>query len=529
MLYFSHYLCKEDHMKPLKIIYSFLAVTFLTATLFFLSYLFHSMHKTDKEALFFANKLEQSNMQLQMLNNSYSLISQNVYDNIINKDEIISIVKQANFADSQEELGFLRKKLYQELSPLYTNLNAQSIRQLHFHLQGNISFLRFHRPEKFGDSLVGVRYSIDRVNRIKTKIHGFEEGRVFNGFRNVYPILSNKRLIGTVEISYSFNAIREQAQRVYPAFYDFILKKDIINTKVWEEEKENYLPSNLSDKYLIDINAMSKAGYEHLDEELIEKINKNIAQEVSHKVEQEDAFILQSKVDGQSFLVTFIPIINIANKHAAYFISYQKDDITAFINSEYLYVLEVSFLVSFLVAFLLVMYYTARKRSENILEDMATTDPLTKIANRNKLNLVMDTSIQTALRYNLPLSIIFFDIDHFKEINDKLGHETGDDILIELTALVNKHIRLSDLFARWGGEEFIIVLPETDHNQAVILAEKLRKTIDDHTFGISVHTTCSFGVTQLHEDDDEHTFLKRADVALYSAKERGRNRVVDIE
>jgi polar amino acid transport system substrate-binding protein len=175
------------------------------------------------------------------------------------------------------------------------------------------------------------------------------------------------------------------------------------------------------------------------------------------------------------------------------------------------------------------MYYVAHKRSEHILEDMATTDPLTKIANRNKLNLVMDNAIQTALRYNLPLSIIFFDIDNFKDINDKLGHETGDDILVELTTLVNKQIRLSDLFARWGGEEFIIVLPETDHNQALILAEKLRKTIDEHTFGVSIKSTCSFGVTQLHEDDDEHTLLKRADVALYSAKERGKNRVVEIE
>jgi polar amino acid transport system substrate-binding protein len=195
----------------------------------------------------------------------------------------------------------------------------------------------------------------------------------------------------------------------------------------------------------------------------------------------------------------------------------------------YIFQLGVAFLISLLFSILLAMFYLSIKRSADIQQDLATTDPLTKIANRNKLNLVMSTSIHTALRYDLPLSVIFFDIDHFKKINDKLGHDTGDDILVELSDLVSNQIRLSDLLARWGGEEFMIVLPETDSIQATILAEKLRALIDDRFFGVSIHVTCSFGVTQLHKDDDEHTLFKRVDVALYSAKERGRNRVITIE
>ena len=516
-------------MKISRIVYGFLAVSVLTALLSSLSYLFQTDQREDKEELYFTYKLEQANMQLKSYENSYKLISKSIYDNIIHKDKIIAIIKKANFTSEKEELVPLRQELYEELLPLYKNLDKQNIRQLHFHLQGNTSFLRFHRPHSFGDSLIGVRYSVDKVNRTKIAVHGFEEGRTYNGFRNVYPVLSNKRLVGTVEISYSFNAIRDEAQKIDPAYFDFILKRSVRDSKVLEHEQDNYVPTPLSEKYLKDKATLSKQAYQHISQELIEAINQDIAQEASIKLEQAKPFILQSHIQGEGFLITFIPVQNVENKQVAYFISYHRDDIIDFIYNDYIFQLQTSFLMALIFSFLLVMYFLSLKRSADIQEDLATTDPLTKIANRNKLNLVMNTSIQTAQRYDLPLSVIFFDIDLFKQINDKLGHDTGDDILVELSALVTKQIRLSDLLARWGGEEFMIVLPETDHTQAAILAEKLRALIDGRFFGVSIHLTCSFGVTQLHKDDDEHTLFKRVDVALYSAKERGRNKVVTIE
>lgn len=140
----------------------------------------------------------------------------------------------------------------------------------------------------------------------------------------------------------------------------------------------------------------------------------------------------------------------------------------------------------------------------------------------------MYSSMQMALRYDLPLSLLIFNIDHFKKINDRLGSDTGDDVLVELSSLAEQHIRLSDLIARWGGDEFIILLPETTHHNAYILAEKLRKVIHEHTFVVTTNLTCSFGVTQLHKSDDEISILKRLDSALRSAKERGRDRVVEL-
>ncbi len=516
-------------MKISRIAYALIIIPLLTALFFSAIYFFQTYQMHDKQEIYFSNKLQQANMQLQSYENAYNLLSQSIYENIIHKENIVAIVKKANYAIDPKELAQLRQELYQELLPLYENLKRLNIRQLHFHLQGNTSFLRFHRPEKFGDSLIGVRYSIDKVNRTKTPVHGFEEGRIYNGFRNVYPILSNGRVVGTVEISYSFAAIRDEAQKIYPAYHDFILKKEVRDTKVEKDEWDNYLPSSLSSKYLIDRSIHSDKAYAHIRQEIIEAINEEISPQARKQLNDGTPFVLHSHLNNENYLITFIPISNIENKHVAYFISYQKDVFLDLMQESYIFQLGVAFIISLLFSILLVMFLLSVKRSADIQQELATTDQLTKIANRNKLNLVMSTSIHTALRYDLPLSVIFFDIDHFKKINDKLGHDTGDDILIELSDLVSNQIRLSDLLARWGGEEFMIILPETDSTQAAILAEKLRAMIDERFFGVSIHVTCSFGVTQLHKDDDEHTLFKRVDVALYSAKERGRNRVITID
>ncbi len=160
------------------------------------------------------------------------------------------------------------------------------------------------------------------------------------------------------------------------------------------------------------------------------------------------------------------------------------------------------------------------------LERLSTTDALTGVFNRRHFNNVIDTEIKRALRYNHYLSLIIFDIDHFKVINDNYGHTAGDNVLINITALVKKNIRESDLFARWGGEEFIVLMPEININEAEIAAEKLREIISGFRFHEAGYVTSSFGVTQFQKTDDCKSFIKRADDALYNAKSSGRNTVM---
>jgi diguanylate cyclase (GGDEF)-like protein len=335
------------------------------------------------------------------------------------------------------------------------------------------------------------------------------------------------KLIGSVEISYSFNAIKRQLKMIYPTYYSFIVKKEIIEAKVLQKEQGNYISTSISSNYLQDKETLDKYVVP-FEADLISKINENISTRLNKKLSSGQDFLLETCINKKHFLVTFIAVNNVQSKQVAYYVIYQENQDLDSIHDNYILQLMLSLFISIFFSSLLILYYRQQQRTAKALKILATTDPLTKIANRHKLNMVMEILIHRSQRYALPLSVIFFDIDHFKEINDKLGHETGDEILVELSKLVTRTIRSADLFARWGGEEFIIVLPETNRTQAKALAEKLRHIIEEHHFVITAKLTCSFGVTQLHKDDTEASLLKRVDTALYSAKDSGRNRVIEL-
>ena len=160
------------------------------------------------------------------------------------------------------------------------------------------------------------------------------------------------------------------------------------------------------------------------------------------------------------------------------------------------------------------------------LQIKATTDPLTTLYNRGYFNHYLKNEVERSKRYGSALSLIIFDIDGFKQVNDTLGHLAGDRVLKELSFLCLAIIRESDILARWGGEEFIIFAPENDKITIVPFAEKLRKLIEEYSFSVKIQVTCSFGVTQYGEEETKDDFIKRADQAMYKAKEEGRNKVV---
>ncbi|HBM80380.1 MAG: GGDEF domain-containing protein [Clostridiales bacterium] len=158
---------------------------------------------------------------------------------------------------------------------------------------------------------------------------------------------------------------------------------------------------------------------------------------------------------------------------------------------------------------------------------LSITDPLTGIYNRLKFNEELKRNINLSKRYNLNLSLLLLDIDDFKIVNDSYGHLKGDKILTEMTGLINDSIRETDIFARWGGEEFVILLPATPHNKALEFGERLKRLISEHEFSDIGHVTCSFGVVSLKKEDDMNSLLQRVDKLLYTAKERGKNCVVN--
>ena len=167
-----------------------------------------------------------------------------------------------------------------------------------------------------------------------------------------------------------------------------------------------------------------------------------------------------------------------------------------------------------------------RKRLEEELKILATRDKLTQIYNRHMMDLSLKEQLEIAKRYHKNFGVIFLDIDFFKKVNDTYGHKVGDLVLQELSTVIKNTIRKSDILGRWGGEEFLIILPEATKIESVRLANKLREIIRKHKFKIVGKLTCSFGVTSYIEGDSVDSMIKRVDSKLYQAKKEGRDRVV---
>lgn len=160
------------------------------------------------------------------------------------------------------------------------------------------------------------------------------------------------------------------------------------------------------------------------------------------------------------------------------------------------------------------------------IEKISITDGLTQLNNRYKLSLELELFLSKAERYQEVFSVIMMDLDNFKKINDAYGHEIGDDVLVAFSRTVEQQLRRSDIFGRWGGEEFLVMCPCTRSQDAVNIAEKMRASLSANPILLEYNMTASFGVAEWQLSDTEKSILKRADQALYEAKAQGRNRVI---
>ncbi len=172
----------------------------------------------------------------------------------------------------------------------------------------------------------------------------------------------------------------------------------------------------------------------------------------------------------------------------------------------------------------------SRLTTQNVeLERLATTDSLTGLANRRRLFDCLEQEVYRAQRYGTALSLVMFDIDHFKRINDSWGHATGDWVLCRIARETHQLLRKTDQAGRYGGEEFVVLLPETDLSEALLLAQRLSRRISDTVItpehDAPMPVTVSVGVAALASDETGEELIHRADQALYRAKQNGRNRV----
>ncbi len=159
------------------------------------------------------------------------------------------------------------------------------------------------------------------------------------------------------------------------------------------------------------------------------------------------------------------------------------------------------------------------------LERLSVTDRLTGVFNRLRLDQFLDEQLARKQRYGADFSIVLLDVDHFKSVNDTYGHPVGDQVLVDIARLLSEGTRELDLVGRWGGEEFLVVCPDTGFEGAMATAEKLRALIASHVFEAVGSKTASFGVAMVRSEDSIAAMMARVDAALYRSKTGGRNRV----
>ena len=478
------------------------------------------------EAEFFSEQICRTVRATQAIFSVYERASSLIVSTIIQNGEALRIMGQAWENPDPQVRQKLREELLVTLTPLYEEMQKSDFRQLHFHFPNNVSFLRFHRPDKFGDDLTEVRKTVALTNKKLEETVGFEEGRIFNGYRFVHPLFWKGNHVGSVEASISlFPVVREFSATVergeLPPVILFLIRRDLVESSVFEDLQDYYQISSLSSRYLVDGEFIDQLKNASLD---LEVINNKVREAAEKKMSRGEPFIVPCHlVGGTCVLVKFLPVYNFEKVLAGYVVYYYASP--AFILLEKSYLARFFYLIVFTGVLFLLLFF--RQRYLRKLEQLATVDSLTGAENRHALVQNFDQALAFARRYDHPLSVIMFDVDYFKKVNDVHGHTVGDEVLVKLVALCRSELREVDHLARWGGDEFFILLPETSGDGALEVAERIRTKVPVLFAEKPYTVTLSMGVYEVpvQEIRSADQVFAEVDKALYRAKEKGRNRV----
>jgi len=365
------------------------------------------------KAVFDSKQAQQISSDQELITLSYDMAITNqgkhahafVYHTVLQNPQILSLIAQANNASEQERSN-LRHQLYQRLKDDYAFRSKNyGFRQFHFHLKDNTSFLRFHKPERFGDDLTHVRSTVAYVNKYHLPVHSFEEGRVFNGYRFVYPLFLNNQHIGSVEASINMHELLEQVQQKLRLPAQFIINKEVVDTKVFPEYQSFYRPWQINSGYLIERNHTYNSSDELVY--LLKKSNVNHS-DFKKKLHQGKIFSLAKLIDHRYYITTFLPIMNdLQGKSVGYFIVSREHITFGNLIDFMITMLVMSNLVFLIILILFNKFFQARislQQKNQLLESMEKQARIGTWHYQTKSNK-LEWSHQIFKLLNLPFNI----------------------------------------------------------------------------------------------------------------------------
>jgi len=340
-------------MKKRKLIIAILAFIIIEIASFITIEFLHKKETTN----YLAEKTTEAKIKTRAVRDAYTILIETLFKQIIEKPDVLELYSKALNADSITQ-NEIRDSLYNLLLPTYEQLKVANIRQFIFIFPNNEVFLRFHRPEKFGDDLTNVRYSVKMANQTKQIYTGFEEGRSYNGFRNIFPIYYEGKHIGVIEISFSF-AINILFKQDNDAF-NLMIDKDIVNLKLNESRKNRYIQSLLSDEYLHEKEFLH---YKNDTANILKQIDKNIKPIIADRLANNENFTIYHHINKADYLITFISIKNVEGNPVAYIVSYHKDkDIIARLSKRTIVTYLISSLLLAILIFVVLQFSLKRDK-----------------------------------------------------------------------------------------------------------------------------------------------------------------------
>ncbi|MRJ02196.1 MAG: GGDEF domain-containing protein [Epsilonproteobacteria bacterium] len=460
----------------------------LTALLY--SYL--SLDMREKSARYLTHQIDRLKAEFRAVHTSYRRLSGFFYDRLRSDPQFLTLLEK------QREKALRR----------YLLRPYQILR--HY----NIEYLTIYNPE--GKVLVAMHQG-----SLEGKGEGEGGGNLLIRFRK--PIYLGDKVIGIFSAATSYNTFTQELKRLFGGSYAYILRNKLINRSVFRYGNYLFVQSDLHPNYYYEEQAVQRRS--HRERALIHRINSSIREAIKDRLGKSVNFAVMAEIDGRYYVVSFLAI-TYRKDHIGYLISYKEDRVVPLFRR----VFWQNFILGTLLILSLLLLIYAGLFIYYRLRELATTDELTGALNRRTFYEMARREVSRSQRHGKPFSVVIFDIDRFKEINEKEGYGVGDYIIATVAQLVKSHIRSYDLLFRWGGEEFIIIAPETDIEGGKALAEKIVELIREYPFQKVDRVTVSAGVSQFYPESDTEIeeVIKRADSGRYQSKRDGGDRVTQV-
>lgn len=630
----------------------------LLSCLVFLGYTKKQMHDEKNALIESQNKILETSYKA--VTQMYKVSIESYFKYIVLHQDVLDILHEAKEANIEDK-AILRGSLYRLLYPIYNkDLKNLGVRQLHFHTPKGESFLRFHKPSENGDPLFAIRPSIRIANIDKVFASGFEGGRIYPGFRYVFPIIDKGEHLGSVEISLPYESIELELSKLLTCKnHVLLMKKSVTTNLVFDGHKEFFMPSPFSNEFVIENQKISSISDKSIKSPIVDTINTLIKQQYSI-----EKLLLTGKnfstpiVDGkEGYIANFHAIYDTSNALAAYAVTYGEMNELVSLEKKYLITNFMGCLIIFLFSFGIYLYLkqnkkillekiqfetivrttvngvlllntdgkirfmnlagckmlgyevgevegqnshellhvhhslhdkehchilssiksqkayageeifrkkngdeitllinansfiqddksigsviifrdiTQEKKNQAMIEHLAYYDALTDLPNRK---LLLNRLLHALKESNRSLEfggLLFIDLDNFKTLNDTYGHDMGDKLLQEVALRLQAQLRPYDTVARFGGDEFVILVTKLGNDkdkaqdELYKIGQKLLQSIvlPYHFVTIEYSFTASIGGT-LFVDDTQTVddILKNADSAMYQVKKEGKNEI----